>query len=187
MQSNGTSHRLEAALLSLFVTAAALGLSVAARPPAAELTSVPGPPASTTPSSTAPTITAPTGTTPSTTVPPSTVPFPAAPVVVTSVRPSPPEPPTTPTTTARAPSAYDYLSCVRHRESRAQYVAVNGQSGAGGAYQFLPATWDATARRAGRADLVGVHPSRASQRDQDVMAAYLLSWQGPGHWDGPGC
>src|SRR5262245_55981166 len=97
------------------------------------------------------------------------------------------------TTTPRAASApstissYQYLDCVRQRESRASYAAVNPSSRAGGAYQFLPATWDATARRAGRYDLVGVDPSQATRRDQDAMAAYLLSWLGPQPWAGPGC
>ena len=96
-----------------------------------------------------------------------------------------PVPPTT--APSSSGSAYTYLSCVRRRESQAQYLAVNPASGAGGAYQFLPGTWDATARQAGRHDLVGVHPSQATPRDQDLMAAYLLTWQGPTHWSGPGC
>jgi muramidase (phage lysozyme) len=64
---------------------------------------------------------------------------------------------------------------------------VNPSSRASGAYQFLPATWDATARRAGRYDLVGVPPNEATQRDQDAMAASLLAWQGHRPWAGPGC
>lgn len=79
-----------------------------------------------------------------------------------------------------------YLACVRHRESRGSYTAVNGSSGAAGAYQFLPSTWNNTARHAGRPDLVGVNPAAASPSDQDAMAAHLLSWQGRSPWSGQG-
>ena len=80
-----------------------------------------------------------------------------------------------------------YLDCVRGRESGGNYGAVNGSSGAGGAYQFLPSTWNNTANYAGRPDLVGVHPSQASAADQDAMAQALYQWQGGAPWAGPGC
>lgn len=80
-----------------------------------------------------------------------------------------------------------YLNCVRNRESRGQYNAVNSSSGAGGAYQFLQSTWNNTARHAGRNDLVGTHPSAASPADQDAMAQHLMSWMGASPWSGPGC
>ena len=57
-------------------------------------------------------------------------------------------------------------------------------SGYYGAYQFLPSTWDTTAVHAGRRDLVGVLPSRASQFDQDETAWSLYQWQGKGPWGG---
>jgi hypothetical protein len=78
------------------------------------------------------------------------------------------------------------LDCIRHRESRGQYDAVNGSSGAAGAYQFMPGTWNNTARAAGRSDLVGVNPAAASPADQDAMAQRLLAAQGLGPWGG-GC
>ncbi len=107
----------------------------------------------------------------------------------------PPPPPTTapPTTTARKATSTGggapggFLACVRHRESRGNYGVVNGSSGAGGAYQFLPGTWNNVARHIGRSDLVGVHPSQASRSDQDSMAQALYSWQGGAPWAGPGC
>ncbi|MCU0267617.1 MAG: transglycosylase family protein [Acidimicrobiales bacterium] len=80
-----------------------------------------------------------------------------------------------------------YLSCVVNRESRGNYGAVNSSSGAGGAYQFMPSTWNNTAAHAGRSDLIGVHPSQASPADQDAMAAALYQWQGASPWAGPGC
>jgi hypothetical protein len=55
-----------------------------------------------------------------------------------------------------------------------------------GAYQFSRSTWDATARHAGRGDLVGTPPNQVGAGDQDSMALHLLQWQGAGHWGG-GC
>lgn len=89
----------------------------------------------------------------------------------------------------RAPSAGsggNVLDCIKHRESRGQYGVVNGSSGAAGAYQFMPGTWNTTARSAGRTDLVGVNPANASPADQDAMAHQLLATQGLGPWGG-GC
>ncbi len=76
------------------------------------------------------------------------------------------------------------LECIKHRESRGQYGVVNSSSGAAGAYQFMPGTWNSTARSAGRTDLVGVNPANASPADQDAMAQQLLSTQGLGPWGG---
>jgi len=76
------------------------------------------------------------------------------------------------------------LDCIRHRESRGDYGVVNRSSGAAGAYQFMPGTWNSTARSAGRSDLVGVHPASASRADQDAMAQHLLATQGLGPWGG---
>lgn len=88
---------------------------------------------------------------------------------------------------ARRPStgsSGSVLDCIRHRESRGQYGVVNTSSGAAGAYQFMPRTWDSTARSAGRHDLVGVNPSNASATDQDAMARHLMATQGLGPWGG---
>lgn len=78
------------------------------------------------------------------------------------------------------------LECIKHRESDGQYDVVNSSSGAAGAYQFMPGTWNTTARAAGRPDLVGVNPSAASPADQDAMAQFLMATQGLGPWGG-GC
>ncbi len=76
-----------------------------------------------------------------------------------------------------------FLVCTRMRESAGQYDAVS-PSGYYGAYQFLQSTWDSTAVHAGRRNLVGELPSRASQFDQDEMAWALYQWQGKGPWGG---
>jgi septal ring factor EnvC (AmiA/AmiB activator) len=76
-----------------------------------------------------------------------------------------------------------FLVCTRERESAGDYTAVN-PSGYYGAYQFHPTTWDVTASRAGRMDLVGVLPSRAGAYDQDELAWVLYQWQGNRPWNG---
>jgi muramidase (phage lysozyme) len=81
----------------------------------------------------------------------------------------------------------DFLSCVRHRESRGDYTVHNsGGSGASGAYQFMPDTWNRVADAAGRSDLVGVDPAAASPADQDAMANQLYATSGAAPWGG-GC
>jgi soluble lytic murein transglycosylase-like protein len=79
-----------------------------------------------------------------------------------------------------------FLACVRNRESRGNYQARNA-SGAAGAYQMMPGTWNNVARHAGRPDLVGKSAASASPADQDAMAASLYAWQGRAPWAGPGC
>ncbi len=54
-----------------------------------------------------------------------------------------------------------------------------------GAYQFSVATWDSTARSAGRPELVGVVPSQASAADQDSLALHLWTLRGWAPW--PSC
>jgi len=97
-------------------------------------------------------------------------------VTTTTVKPAP-----------QRPALPPYLICVRHRESRGDYAAYNPSSGASGAFQFMPVTWDNTARHAGRWDLVGTQARWASPADQDLMALHLLAWIGPSPWAGPGC
>jgi Transglycosylase-like domain len=81
----------------------------------------------------------------------------------------------------------DFLSCVRQRESGGNYGVYNaGGSGAAGAYQFLPGTWNSIAASSGRGDLVGLDPAHASPADQDAMAQALYAQQGAAPWGG-GC
>jgi hypothetical protein len=80
-----------------------------------------------------------------------------------------------------------FLSCVRQRESGGDYGVYNsGGSGAAGAYQFLPGTWNSIAASSGRSDLVGVDPAQAAPADQDAMAQALYAQQGAAPWGG-GC
>ena len=78
-----------------------------------------------------------------------------------------------------------FLGCVRNRESRGQYTAVN-PSGAAGAYQMMPGTARNTANHAGRSDLANRPVTSWSRADQDAMAQHLYSWQGAAPWGG-GC
>ncbi len=85
----------------------------------------------------------------------------------------------------QAASGSSFLDCVRARESGGDYTIHNsGGSGASGAYQFLPSTWNSIARATGRDDLVGVDPASASAADQDAMAAALYGQQGSSPWGG---
>jgi len=77
-----------------------------------------------------------------------------------------------------------YLKCVRFYESTNNYQAYNPGGPAYGAYQFLKPTWNLAANRAGRGDLVGIDPRRASEYDQDDMAWTLYQWQGAVPWGG---
>ncbi|MBK5288020.1 MAG: transglycosylase family protein [Acidimicrobiia bacterium] len=86
--------------------------------------------------------------------------------------------------TSSSGSGGNVLECIKRRESRGQYDVVNSSSGAAGAYQFMPGTWDNNARSAGRTDLVGVNPANASAADQDQMAQHLLATQGLRPWGG---
>lgn len=103
----------------------------------------------------------------------STVPARPGPARV-NVAPNPPR------SSGSAPGGF--LACVRQRESRGNYTAVNGSSGAAGAYQFMPQTARNTAMHAGRPDLAGRPVTSWSPADQDAMAQHLYQWQGPGPW-----
>ncbi len=107
-----------------------------------------------------------------------TAPVPAVSVDLPDANPSPPR-------GGVSPHHNDpFLVCTRGRESGGNYGIVSSGGTYYGAYQFLPSTWNATAAHAGRMDLVGVVPSRASAYDQDEMAWALYQWQGDGPWGG---
>ena len=84
-----------------------------------------------------------------------------------------------------------FLVCTRAHESShvapaydTGYAAVNPSGTYRGAYQFSQSTWNNTALRAGRVDLVGVDPATVSVADQDLLALDLYHWQGAGPWLG---
>jgi hypothetical protein len=80
-----------------------------------------------------------------------------------------------------------FLACVKQRESGGNYGIHNSQgSGASGAYQFMPSTWNSIAQSTGRSDLVGIDPAAAAPSDQDAMAVALYQQQGAAPWGG-GC
>jgi hypothetical protein len=83
-------------------------------------------------------------------------------------------------------SQHPFLACTRHHESDTSggYHAVSASGTYRGAYQFSRSTWDNTARRAGRPDLVGVDPANAAPADQDYLAWSLYTWQGATPWGG---
>lgn len=103
----------------------------------------------------------------------------AAPTTTTTaapyVAPAPPAP-------AQGEAAF--LACVRARESGGNYGAVSPDGLYRGAYQFHQATWDNTARMAGRPDLVGVPANLAGAGDQDLLAITLYRAAGSAPWGG---
>ena len=106
--------------------------------------------------------------------------------VLEAVQPVP-EPPVTRGPVYSSSRNGDFLSCVKQRESGGDYTVHNVQgSGASGAYQMMPGTWNSIAASAGRGDLVGLDPAAASPADQDALAAALYAQQGARPWGG-GC
>jgi len=86
---------------------------------------------------------------------------------------------------------HPFLVCTRSHESSHNppafddgYAAVDPSGTYRGAYQFSRSTWNNTALRAGRLDLVGVDPAAVSAADQDLLALDLYHWQGAGPWLG---
>jgi DNA repair exonuclease SbcCD ATPase subunit len=111
----------------------------------------------------------------------------AAPAEVAAVPASAPAPAAAPVANSTGVSPHHdepFLVCTRRIESGGNYSIVSSDGVYYGAYQFLPSTWNATASHAGRLDLIGVLPSRASAYDQDEMAWTLYQWQGNGPWGG---
>lgn len=122
---------------------------------------------------------------------------PPRPVNPTGTGGAPPGPPPdyVPTPGSHPQHAHPALICIRRRESDRSDVNHNGlhdggygaYNGAGpymGAYQFHQQTWNGTANRAGRPELIGVPPHTASVYDQDDMAWSLYSTSGSGPWGG---
>lgn len=94
---------------------------------------------------------------------------------------------TTTTTSAPQPitqSTEAFFECVRWRESRGNYEAVNPTGTFMGAYQFYQGGWDTFAGRIGRHDLVGVAPNHASPADQDSVALAAYNELGTQPWGG---
>jgi hypothetical protein len=113
----------------------------------------------------------------------------APPTTTTTAPPAKPTSPTPPPDYQGTPGIHPmhddpFLSCVRARESGGNYSAVNPAGPYLGAYQFLQATWNATANHAGRTGLVGVPANLATAYDQDDLAWALYQWQGAGPWGG---
>jgi hypothetical protein len=75
-----------------------------------------------------------------------------------------------------------FLVCTRAHEG--SYTSYNPAGPYMGAYQFLQSTWNSVANHAGRPELIGVPPNRATQYDQDDMGWTLFQWQGSRPWGG---
>jgi peptidoglycan hydrolase-like protein with peptidoglycan-binding domain len=73
-----------------------------------------------------------------------------------------------------ATSGYTVPSGIVQCESGGNYSAVNGQSGAGGAYQIMPSTWQAYGGQ-------GL-PQNAPKAEQDRIAADIYAAQGSSAW-----
>ena len=84
-----------------------------------------------------------------------------------------------------APTNVDaFFECIRWRESRGNYGAVNSTGTFMGAYQFYQGGWDTFAARIGRHDLVGVKPNHAVPADQDAVALAAYNELGAKPWNG---
>ena len=79
-----------------------------------------------------------------------------------------------PAATVTGTSGYSIPSGIVQCESGGNYSAVNPSSGAGGAYQILPSTWQAYGGQ-------GL-PQDASPAEQGQIAAQIYANQGPGAW-----
>jgi len=77
-----------------------------------------------------------------------------------------------------------FFECVKWRESRGNYQAVNPTGTFMGAYQFYQGGWDTFAARIGRDDLVGVPPNMAAPADQDAVALAAYNELGAKPWGG---
>jgi hypothetical protein len=85
------------------------------------------------------------------------------------------------------PALNPFLQCVVQAESGGNYGAVSPDGQYMGAFQFSQSTWNTAAQAAGRPDLVGVPPNRASKADQDTVAVALYALDGQQPWLGDRC
>jgi peptidoglycan hydrolase-like protein with peptidoglycan-binding domain len=93
------------------------------------------------------------------------------------ITPSPSSSSTSAGSTASGSSStggYSIPSAIVQCESGGNYSAVNPQSGAGGAYQILPSTWQSYGGQ-------GL-PQDASKAEQDRIAAQIYATQGRSAW-----
>lgn len=82
------------------------------------------------------------------------------------------------------PVVGDFFECVRWRESRGDYTAVNSTGTFMGAYQIYQGGWDVYASRINRTDLIGVQPHKADPTDQDAVALAMYLDLGAKPWGG---
>jgi hypothetical protein len=77
---------------------------------------------------------------------------------------------------------------VKHFESSGgNYTAVNPQSGAGGAYQFVPSTWNQYAGQIGVDTSLYPTAQSAPPAVQDAVFNQAVAQRGLGDWTCPGC
>jgi hypothetical protein len=105
----------------------------------------------------------------------------------TGQKTGPDPPPGAVSTNTTDPALNPFLTCVVQAESGGDYQAVSPNGLYMGAFQFSQPTWNYAARAAGRPDLVGVPPNRASKPDQDTLAVALFALDGERPWLGDRC
>lgn len=98
-----------------------------------------------------------------------------------SEAPAATEAPKTTQTSTSGSGVNSHLQLIKQRESGGDYSVVNPSSGAAGAYQFLPSTWDAVAQQVDPS-YVGVNPAQAPAAVQDKFAQHLYDTAGPSQW-----
>lgn len=117
-------------------------------------------------------------------------------VEVPPAPPAPPAPPPPPPPFDGSIHAQPFLVCVRTHESDRSDANGNGlhdggyqaynPSGAAGAYQFMPGTWNSVVNAMGHPDWSG-DPRSFSEDIQDQVAWWTYVNEGPSPWAGSGC